>query len=197
MILVIDNYDSFVHNLARYFQLAGHETNVVRNDAVTITDIKKMKPKAIVLSPGPCAPKQAGICVELIKALGSEIPLLGVCLGHQCIGEAYGGMTIRGPEPVHGKASEILHDGSPLFSGLPNPLRAGRYHSLIVELASASPLMVTARTVNGRIMAMQHRHHPVYGVQFHPESALTEQGLDLVRNFCDIARMWHAQRQAA
>ena len=197
MILVIDNYDSFVHNLARYCALAGWEYKVARNDAISLVGIEAMQPEAIILSPGPCTPQEAGICIDVVKTFGPRIPILGVCLGHQCIGEAYGAKTNRAPEPVHGKASSITHDGTGLFAGLPSPMRAGRYHSLAVVPGENSPLIITART-GDEIMAIKHATHPVYGVQFHPESVLTPEGLDLIKNFTAIAVKWNeAQRTAA
>lgn len=188
MILVIDNYDSFVYNLARYVELAGSPCEVVRNDALDIAGIRAKAPEAIILSPGPRTPKEAGICMEVVKELGADIPILGVCLGHQAIAESYGASVIRSGDPVHGKASPITHNGKGLFRGLPSPLSAGRYHSLIVHLPEGSPLRVTAKTTDGTIMALQHKSHPVYGVQFHPESILTEHGLPLIRNFLKLAQ---------
>jgi para-aminobenzoate synthetase component 2 len=197
MILVIDNYDSFVHNLARYVGLAGYDYDVVRNDEITIEAVRRINPHAVLLSPGPKAPKDSGICIELIKQLGHDTPMLGVCLGHQCIGEAFGGTTIRADEPVHGKASLITHDGSELFTGVPKTFRAGRYHSLVTEVPSGAALTITARNEDGQIMALQHKTAPVYGVQFHPESVLTEYGLDLISNFCAIAADWRKARKRA
>ncbi len=191
MFLVIDNYDSFVHNLARYFELAGVKTRVERNDALSIEDIRALDPKALVLSPGPCAPQDAGICVEAVKELGPELPILGVCLGHQAIGEAYGAETLRAEKPIHGKATEITHNGKGLFKTLPSPMQVGRYHSLITKPPKAYRLETTAQTPDGEIMAMQHPSHPVYGVQFHPESVLTEHGQKLVQNFVDLTRQHH------
>ncbi len=196
MIAVIDNYDSFVHNLARYFECAGETCRILRNDAVTVDDIARMNPSAIVISPGPRSPKESGIAVELVKILGPSIPVFGVCLGHQCIGEAYGGRTIRG-NPAHGKAGAIHHDGAGVFTGLPDPFNAGRYHSLIVELPENSPLAVTARAADGTIMALRHVAYPVYGVQFHPESVLTEHGMELIRNFMAIAKIWTKNHRLA
>lgn len=189
MILVIDNYDSFVYNIARYFECAGESCTVVRNDRITVEQAAKLNPLAIVISPGPCTPKEAGVSVELIKKLGAFTPIFGICLGHQCIGEAFGAKTVR-TSPVHGMASTITHDGSGIFAGLPRTLDAGRYHSLATELPAASPLQVTARTKDGIIMAMQHATQPVYGVQFHPESVLTEHGAEMIENFTAIARQW-------
>jgi anthranilate synthase/aminodeoxychorismate synthase-like glutamine amidotransferase len=194
MILVIDNYDSFVYNLARHMALTGWKYEVVRNDALSLADIEDMKPEAIVLSPGPCTPQEAGISVETVKTFGAQIPILGVCLGHQCIGEAYGAKTMRGAKPVHGKASDIFHEGTDLFEGLPSPMQGGRYHSLVIEPGAQSPLRVTARTSAGEIMAVRHNAFPVYGVQFHPESVLTQHGLALIKNFTALALRWHEDR---
>lgn len=188
MILMIDNYDSFVHNLARYFRLLGNEVRIARNDALSLEDVAALRPQAIVLSPGPCAPAQAGLCVDLVRAVGDRIPILGVCLGHQCINEAYGGETIHAPAPRHGRSSAITHDGTGIFKGLPSPFLAGRYHSLICRLAPDSPLRVTATADDGTIMAVSHATFPVHGVQFHPESILTDHGLDLLKNFCALHR---------
>ncbi len=191
MILLIDNYDSFVYNLARYVGMLGWNREVVRNDAITVEDVRDMKPSAIILSPGPCSPKEAGISTELIRRFGHEIPILGVCLGHQCIGEAYGGRTVRAKQPVHGKTSMLEHPGRGLFIGLPNPLKVARYHSLVTELPANANLMVTAMSDDGEVMAMKHGQYPVYGVQFHPESVLTDYGLDIVRNFVTLAIQWN------
>lgn len=194
MFLVIDNYDSFVHNLARYFELAGVEVALARNDALDVEDIKSLNPEGLILSPGPCSPKEAGICVEAVKALGHEMPVLGVCLGHQCIGEAYGAMVLRAAEPVHGKARRIIHDGGGIFAGLPSPMKVGRYHSLVVGLTPQCPLEITARAENGgEIMALRHPLHPVHGAQFHPESILTEHGLAMVENFIALATRWRKE----
>jgi anthranilate synthase/aminodeoxychorismate synthase-like glutamine amidotransferase len=189
MLLVIDNYDSFTYNLVQYLGELGAEVVVHRNDAITIDEIEAMAPTAMVLSPGPCAPAQAGITVEAIRALGDRIPTLGVCLGHQAIGEAYGGRVVRAARAVHGKTSRIAHDGSGLFAGLPSPLEVGRYHSLVVEHASLpAGLQVVATSVDDptEIHALRHETHPVWGVQFHPESVLTPNGKQLLRNFLDI-----------
>lgn len=197
MFLILDNYDSFVHNLARYFILEGVEAKVVRNDALSVEEIEAMAPEAIVISPGPCTPLEAGISIDAVKSLGSSTPIFGVCLGHQAIGEAYGAKTERGQKPVHGKASIITHTSNGLFEGLKSPLSVGRYHSLIVELPKRSPLVITARTKDGEIMAMRHSEHPVYGVQFHPESVMTEGGHEIVRNFVNIAKNWNASKRNA
>ena len=189
MILLIDNYDSFDHNLARYFVELGGETLVVRNDAVTVDDVRRLAPSAIVISPGPCTPNEASVSLALIRDLGSTIPILGVCLGHQAIAVALGGKVMRADEPVHGRTSWIQHDGSRLFQGLSAPLRVTRYHSLIVdERTLADGLRVTARTEKTRIpMALEHRIWPLFGVQFHPESVLTQQGRILLGNFLSLA----------
>lgn len=195
MILLIDNYDSFVHNLARHFRMLGRETNVVRNDAITLHDIALNPPDAIILSPGPCTPSQAGICNDVVRKFGNRIPILGVCLGHQCIGEVYGGRVIRAHEPMHGRASLISHDAKGLFMGLPNPLNVGRYHSLVVHTAANVPLDVTAQTEDRIVMAFEHKKHPVYGIQFHPESCLTDHGLDILRNFLSITDVWNNKQR--
>ena len=189
MLLVIDNYDSFTYNLVQYLGELGAEVVVRRNDAITVDEITAMAPSAMVLSPGPCAPAQAGITVAAIRALGSRIPTLGVCLGHQAIGEAYGGRVVRAARAVHGKTSRIVHNGCDLFAGLPSPLEVGRYHSLVVERESLpSALQVTATSVDDptEIHALRHDTHPVWGVQFHPESVLTPHGKQLLRNFLDL-----------
>ena len=185
MIVVIDNYDSFVHNLARYVRLAGHDTKIIRNDAMSIAQILDLKPAAIIISPGPNSPDGAGISVELIKAAYKDIPILGVCLGHQCIGAAFGGEIVRSKQPLHGVASVIRHEGGGIFTGLPSTMSVGRYHSLIVNLPNPSILKVTARSELGEIMAFEHSEYPVYGVQFHPESILTENGIGLIKNFLE------------
>ena len=186
MILVLDNYDSFVHNLARYIAELGGEPLVRRNDAINVDDVLAMAPTHLVISPGPCTPAEAGVAPELVRALARSTPILGVCLGHQCIAAALGGRIVRGARPMHGRASQIEHDGSGILAGLASPLTAGRYHSLVVEEESLpAALRVTARSEEGEIMALQHREHPVYGVQFHPESVLTEHGHEMLRNFLE------------
>lgn len=183
-VLVIDNYDSFVHNLARYFRVLGATTQVVRNDRVTLDEVAMMNPSHIVLSPGPCSPDEAGVCVELVQTFAGQIPILGVCLGHQAIAQAFGGRVVRAEEPMHGKPSVIQHDQTGPFAGLPHSLTVGRYHSLIVESASLPAcLRVTAQLADGTIMALTHREWPVWGVQFHPESVLTEEGMSMVSRF--------------
>jgi anthranilate synthase/aminodeoxychorismate synthase-like glutamine amidotransferase len=184
MILLIDNYDSFVYNLARYFERLGHSTRVIRNTAIDPVGVGRLRPSAVVLSPGPCAPERAGCSLELVRTLAEELPMLGICLGHQTIAEAFGGRVIRAREPVHGRGSWVRHNGRGLFAGLPNPLMAGRYHSLVVDEASLPGcLEVTARTDDGTIMAIEHRELPIVGLQFHPESILTECGYPLLANF--------------
>lgn len=188
MLLLIDNYDSFVHNLARYFEELGVETRVVRNDALSIDEVKQLAPRAIVISPGPCTPREAGISVELIRAVSDSIPLLGVCLGHQAITEAFGGLVVRAREPIHGLTSAVWHGGSDVFRGLPSPFLATRYHSLIVDEATLPDcLRVTARLDDGVPMGLCHTSRPVFGVQFHPESILTQHGHRLLANFLDLA----------
>jgi para-aminobenzoate synthetase component 2 len=189
MLLVIDNYDSFTYNLVQYFGEMGIEPVVKRNDEITPQEIAKLKPKQIVLSPGPCSPTEAGICNEVIRQLGAKIPMLGVCLGHQCIGEVYGGKVIRAKRLMHGKTSPILHKGTGVFTDLPSPFEATRYHSLIVERESLpDSLQITAETAEQEIMGLQHKEHRVYGVQFHPESILTQHGKTLLRNFLNLSK---------
>jgi anthranilate synthase/aminodeoxychorismate synthase-like glutamine amidotransferase len=188
MILLIDNYDSFVFNLARYFERLGQETVVLRNDVASVETVRAMKPSAIVLSPGPCTPTEAGCSLEVVRELHESIPILGVCLGHQTIAAALGGRVVRAREPIHGRASAVEHNGESVFAGLPNPFFAGRYHSLVVEESSLpESLSVTAHTADGVVMALAHRRLPVIGVQFHPESILTEYGYPLLANFLQIA----------
>ena len=184
MILLIDNYDSFVYNLARYVRELGETPLVRRHDAISIDEISGLAPSHIIISPGPCSPAEAGISTELVRRLGSSIPILGVCLGHQCIGAAYGGEIVRAGAPMHGKISRIHHTGAGLFSGLPTPFMATRYHSLVIAPASVPfSLRITATSEDGEIMAVQHAEHPVFGVQFHPESVLTEHGYRLLDHF--------------
>jgi para-aminobenzoate synthetase component II len=184
MILVIDNYDSFTYNLVQYLGEMYGDIRVFRNDKITVEEIERLKPKGIVISPGPCTPNEAGISVETVQRLGPAIPILGVCLGHQSIGQAFGGKVIRAPYLMHGKVSEILHDGKTIFRNLPNPFIATRYHSLIVERKSCPEcLEVSAHTADGIIMGLRHRKFPIEGIQFHPESILTTVGKDLLKNF--------------
>lgn len=188
MILLIDNYDSFVHNLARYVGELGCAREVIRNDEITPAEALAKKPDAIILSPGPCGPDEAGISIELVRAAAANgIPLLGVCLGHQCIAAAFGG-GIHQTTPVHGKPATIFHDGHALFDGIPNPFTAARYHSLIADLADEGPLRPIAHLEDGTLMALAHESLPIFGVQFHPESVLTEHGHKLLDNFLRMSR---------
>jgi anthranilate synthase/aminodeoxychorismate synthase-like glutamine amidotransferase len=190
MILLIDNYDSFTFNLYHFLGDLGVEIEVRRNDAITSQEALAMRPDAILLSPGPCTPNEAGICLPLIgAAAAARVPLMGVCLGHQAIGQAFGGTVIRAPEPVHGKVWDIHHRGTDLFTGLPNPFRATRYHSLVVRRDDLPPeLEATAWTADGLVMGMAHRDLPIWGVQFHPESIASQHGHDLLRNFLTLAK---------
>ncbi|MFN4281942.1 MAG: anthranilate synthase component II [Alphaproteobacteria bacterium] len=189
MFLLIDNYDSFTYNLVHYLGEEGAEIVVQRNDALTADEALALKPQGIVLSPGPCDPDKAGICLDLIgKAAAAKLPLLGVCLGHQAIGQAFGGQVIRAPEPMHGKVSAIRHGGKGVFSGLPTPFEATRYHSLIVEKSTLPAVLeTTAETSDGLIMGLQHKELPIHGVQFHPESIASQHGHQLLRNFLTLA----------
>lgn len=188
MILVIDNYDSFTYNLVHYLNELGAETVVHRNDALTVQEAIGLHPEAVLLSPGPCAPDQAGICLPLLRGAPEDLAILGVCLGHQAIGQAYGGDVVRAKSIMHGKTSQIHHADKGLFKGLPNPFTATRYHSLAVDRATLpDDLEVTAWTEDGEIMGFQHRTRPVFGVQFHPESIATEGGHQLLDNFLDLA----------
>jgi anthranilate synthase component 2 len=193
MIVLIDNYDSFTFNLVHYFGELGEEVRVHRNDKIESAAVLAAEPDAIVLSPGPCTPKEAGICLDLIKAAGGNVPILGVCLGHQAIGEAFGGKVVLAPKPVHGKLSEIRHDGTGIFRGINSSFKATRYHSLVVERESLPPeLAATADTDDGLIMGLAHKRFAVHGVQFHPESIASEHGHLLLRNFLEIATQWNA-----
>ena len=187
MILVIDNYDSFVHNVTRYLRELGAEAQVKRNDALSLSTIKG-NVNGIVISPGPCTPHEAGISLDVVREFSGSVPILGICLGHQCIGEAFGGKITRAKRPMHGEASAIRHQGAGVLAGLPDGFNAGRYHSLIVELEGDEPLTVTARSEDGEIMGVEHKSHPTFGVQFHPESVLTEHGYDILRNFLKRTR---------
>lgn len=194
MLLMIDNYDSFTFNIVQYLAQLGEEVKVVRNDEISVTDIAGLRPDRIVVSPGPCSPEEAGISVAAIKEFAGKIPLLGVCLGHQSIGAAFGGKVVRSVSLMHGKTSPIHHDGKELFSGLPNPFNATRYHSLVVERATLPDcLEMTAWVDNGEIMGLRHRDLPVWGVQFHPESILTEGGMELLDNFLKLSRQYPVQ----
>jgi anthranilate synthase component 2 len=189
MLLMIDNYDSFTYNLVQYFGQLGENVVVYRNDQITVEEMERLSPKRIVISPGPCSPNEAGISVPAIRHFAGKIPLLGVCLGHQAIGAAFGGNVVRSSYLMHGKTSPIYHDGQGLFKGLPNPFEATRYHSLIVERSSLPAcLEVTAWVENQEIMGLVHRDLAIWGVQFHPESILTVGGMDLLRNFLEMSR---------
>jgi len=193
MIVLIDNYDSFVFNLVHYLGELGAEVHVHRNDKITCAAVVDADPDAIVLSPGPCTPKEAGICLDLIAAVAAKIPILGVCLGHQAIGDAFGGKVVRAPVPVHGKLSEICHGSSGIFRGINAPFQATRYHSLVIDRGSLpGELTVTADTEDGLIMGVVHKSLPVHGVQFHPESIASEHGHLMLQNFLDIAAAWNA-----
>ena len=186
MILVIDNYDSFVFNIARYVEELGREAQVARNDRLDVTDIRRSGAAGLIISPGPCTPDQAGVSTEAVRQLSGKIPILGICLGHQCIGQAFGAPVTRAGTPMHGRASTIRHDGSGLFAGLPPRFRVGRYHSLVVSSPEDAPeLEPCAWSEDGEVMAVRHRAHPTFGVQFHPESVLTEHGYELMAAFLD------------
>ncbi|MGD9868986.1 MAG: aminodeoxychorismate/anthranilate synthase component II [Hyphomicrobiales bacterium] len=198
MLTLIDNYDSFTYNLVHYLGELGAESRVYRNDQVTVDQVMAERPAAIVLSPGPCDPDAAGICLELIRRAGPEIPLLGVCLGHQAIGQAYGGKVVRAPVLMHGKLSTIHTAGKGIFAGLPKSFEATRYHSLVVDRATLPDcLEITAETGDGMIMGLQHRTHPVHGVQFHPESIASQNGHSLLANFLKLAGIQVAERGPA
>ncbi len=188
MILILDNYDSFVFNIVRYCKELGGDTLVRRNDIGSLSDIEALKPERIIISPGPCGPREAGLSLDLIRRFSGHVPILGICLGHQCIGEAFGGIITRAKRPMHGLDSSIIHDGTGVFNGIPDHFQAGRYHSLIVTLPDPehSPLVITARSDEGEIMGLRHRHHQTFGVQFHPESILTEYGHQLIGNFLSL-----------
>jgi len=190
VLLLIDNYDSFTFNLYQYFCELGAVVEVRRNDALTLADVAALAPEAIVLSPGPGTPDDAGICLDLIRAFAGQVPLLGVCLGHQCIGQAFGGRIARAPELRHGKTSLVFHDGEGVYQGVESPFEAVRYHSLVVARDTVPPsLKITAQTSDGLVMGLRHRELPVEGVQFHPESILTAPGKQLLRNFLELARV--------
>jgi anthranilate synthase component 2 len=197
MIVLIDNYDSFTFNLVHYLGGLGADVVVHRNDKVTASDVVAMQPDAIVLSPGPCTPNEAGICLELIEKAAPTIPIMGVCLGHQAIGQVFGGKIVRAPVPVHGKMSDIRHESTGVFRGINGPFKATRYHSLVVERASMpNELMVSAQTDDNLVMGLAHRELPIHGVQFHPESIASEHGHLILKNFLDIAASWNAKRTA-
>jgi len=187
MILVIDNYDSFTYNLVQYLGELGAEMRVFRNDEITVEQAVALNPEKVLVSPGPCTPKEAGISRDIIREFGSRLPVLGVCLGHQSIGEVYGGKVVRAERLMHGKTSPMIHEGKSVFKGLPSPFDATRYHSLIVERETLpADLEITAWTTEGEIMGFRHKEHPVHGVQFHPESILTLEGKKLLQNFLDL-----------
>lgn len=189
MILLIDNYDSFVFNLARYVGELGFERKVIRNDRIDLEEISRLQPSHIIISPGPCDPNTAGISLAAIKEFGPTIPILGVCLGHQAIGQVYGGKVVRAKKPMHGKTSQIKHNEDGLFYGVTNPLKVARYHSLIVSSDGLpSDLIITAQSDEGEIMGLKHSKYPVYGIQFHPESIITEQGYKLLSNFLEYSQ---------
>jgi anthranilate synthase/aminodeoxychorismate synthase-like glutamine amidotransferase len=187
VIVLIDNYDSFTFNLVQALQTLGAEVEVFRNDAIDVEGVRALEPEGVVLSPGPCTPTEAGVCVPLVRALSGKVPILGVCLGHQSIGQAFGGVVRRAIRVVHGKASVVRHDGTGLFAGLPRPLEVGRYHSLVVEPSTLPACLQTTATAadDGELMALRHRTHPTVGVQFHPESILTPHGPALLANFLE------------
>jgi para-aminobenzoate synthetase component 2 len=185
-VLMIDNYDSFTYNLAQYLGELGARVIVKRNDAIDVAGVRAMHPDAVVISPGPCTPTEAGISLKLLREMAGEVPMLGVCLGLQCIGEAFGGKVVRADRLMHGKTSPIIHDGKTIFAGIPSPFDAMRYHSLLVDAASVpAALEISARTAENEIMGLRHKQHPVEGVQFHPESIMTAEGKHLLRNFLD------------
>ena len=192
MLLLIDNYDSFTWNLVHYFGALGAVVDVRRNDEVTVAQVMERRPDAIVLSPGPCTPREAGVCLDLIAAAAATIPLFGVCLGHQAIGEAFGASVVRAPLPVHGKVATITHAGTGLFRGIESPFRATRYHSLVVARDTLPAELEASAQTDDLVMALSHRSLPVHGVQFHPESILSEHGHRILSNFLDLARAWNA-----
>jgi anthranilate synthase component 2 len=195
MVVLIDNYDSFTFNLVHYLGGLGAEVAVHRNDRVSVADVLAAEPDAIVLSPGPCTPNEAGICLELIERASASVPIFGVCLGHQAIGQAFGGDVVRAPSPVHGKLSEVRHAGAGVFRGINGPFNATRYHSLVVKRDTMpGALTVTAETGDGLVMGLAHKTLPVHGVQFHPESIASEHGHLILKNFLDLARQWNAER---
>ena len=196
MLLMIDNYDSFTYNLVQYFGELNAKPVVVRNDQITLRDVQKMRPSQIVISPGPCTPNEAGISCDVIRQFSGVVPLLGVCLGHQSIGQVFGGKIIRAREIMHGKISLVSHDRSGIFAGLPNPFQATRYHSLLIERKSCPQILkISAWTQDGEIMGVTHRSHPTWGVQFHPESIMTPEGKDILRNFLRLAAVFEKKQR--
>jgi len=197
-VVLIDNYDSFTFNLVHYLGELGADVTVWRNDEKTVDEVIEARPEAIVLSPGPCTPNEAGVCLDLVREASGSTPILGVCLGHQAIGQAFGGEVVRAPAPLHGKVSRVSHNARGLFRGVNGPFQATRYHSLIVRRESAPPeLEITAETDDGPIMAVEHRDRPVHGVQFHPESIASEHGRLLIGNFLELARRFNATKPSA
>ncbi|MDH7794819.1 MULTISPECIES: aminodeoxychorismate/anthranilate synthase component II [unclassified Beijerinckia] len=196
-VTLIDNYDSFTWNLVHYLGSLGASVTVHRNDQISVAAVMAAAPDAIVLSPGPCTPREAGICLDLVAAAGETVPLLGVCLGHQTIGEAFGGEVVRAPTPIHGKLSEITHSGAGLFRGINGPFQATRYHSLVVRADTLPSVLEATAWTDNLIMALQHRSLPIHGVQFHPESILSEHGHLILKNFLDMAGDWNARGRAA
>jgi anthranilate synthase component 2 len=196
-VVLVDNYDSFTWNLVHALGALGAEVEVHRNDAISVDEIERKKPDAIVISPGPGTPQESGISLEVVKRLGSKTPIFGVCLGNQTIGEVYGGEVVRGPEPIHGKLSSIKHEGKTVFRGINGAFDATRYHSLVVDKKSVpDELAVTAETDDGLVMGLSHKTYPVHGVQFHPESIASEHGQSILKNFLDLAAQWNAARRA-
>ncbi|MDO8533932.1 MAG: aminodeoxychorismate/anthranilate synthase component II [Xanthobacteraceae bacterium] len=196
-VVLIDNYDSFTWNLVHALGALGAKVEVYRNDAISVDALAAKKPDAIVISPGPCTPNEAGISLEIIRRLGGKTPILGVCLGHQAVGQAYGGEVVRAPAPVHGKLSRIRHRGEGVLRGINASFEATRYHSLVVKRETVpADLAVTAETDDGLVMALSHKQHPVHGVQFHPESIASEQGQIILKNFLDLAAQWNAAKRA-
>jgi len=196
MLLMIDNYDSFTYNLVQYFGELNAKPVVVRNDQITLRDVQKMRPSQIVISPGPCTPNEAGISCDVIRQFSGVVPLLGVCLGHQSIGQVFGGKIIRARKIMHGKTSLVSHDRSGIFAGLPNPFQATRYHSLLIERKSCPQILkISAWTQDGEIMGVTHRSHPTWGVQFHPESIMTPEGKDILRNFLRLAAVFEKKQR--
>jgi anthranilate synthase component 2 len=195
-VTLVDNYDSFTWNLVHALGALGAEVDVHRNDAITVDEIEAAKPDAIVISPGPGTPDESGISLEVVRRLGGTTPIFGVCLGNQTIGQVYGGRVVRGPEPVHGKLSQVMHEGKTVFRGINGPFEATRYHSLVVDRETVpGDLDVIAETRDGLIMALSHKSHPVHGVQFHPESIASEHGQTILKNFLDLAAQWNASRR--
>lgn len=189
MFIMIDNYDSFVYNLVRYFQELEEDVYTVRNDKITIKEIEELKPEGIIISPGPKSPLESGICLEILEHFKGKIPILGICLGHQCIGHFFGGSVVKGKEPIHGKLSSVTHDNKGIFKGIPNPFTVTRYHSLIVEKDNISKdLEISAVTSDGVVMGVRHKKYLIEGVQFHPEAELTEHGHQLLKNFIDLCK---------